>query len=126
MSSPSTATHWPRIAIVKPGWPGDQHPRFVNPDPKFARYLSAAHIERTLCSGIPAGEKRDVDNIVVVPLDIKNLTHRPEAKNYMPDPLYDPGTADRSNVQSISEVIVFVKTNAPDTKYAVIENCQDR
>ena len=74
---------------------------------------------------LAANEKRDVNSFVVVPLGINNPTEGPEDKQYNYEFAYDTGSNERGNIQSVSEGITFIKTNPPDTKYTVVENCKE-
>ena len=96
--------------------------RFLNPDPRFARNLGYTKMENT---PLAANEKRDVNSFVVVPLGINNPTEGPEDKQYNYEFVYDTGSNERGNIQSVSEGITFIKTNPPDFKYTVTENCKE-
>jgi hypothetical protein len=93
--------------------------RFVIPDPRFAKNMGFTSVARVT---VPAGEKQDINGIVVVPLALNNPTGGPEANQYSFEFEYDTTTHER---QSVSEGIAFVKTNSPDTKYSVVENCKE-
>jgi hypothetical protein len=93
--------------------------RYVIPDQRFAQNMGFTRIARAT---VPAGEKLDINGIVVVPLAINNPTGGPEANQYSFEFAYDTTTRES---QSVSEGIAFVKTNPPDTKWSVIENCKE-
>ncbi|QBR70137.1 hypothetical protein CU048_01285 [Beijerinckiaceae bacterium] len=96
--------------------------RFVNPDPRFAQNLGFSPIVRAT---VPAGEKIDPKTFIVIPLGIDNPSQGPDENKYNFTLAYDTGTDDRGNIQSVSEGLLFVKGNAPDTKWTVVENCKE-
>ena len=96
-----------------------QDVRHVIPDPRFAQNMGFTPVARNT---VPAGEKLDINGIVVVPLAVNNPTGGPEANQYSFELAYDTTTHER---QSVSEGIAFVKTNPPDTKWSVVENCKE-
>lgn len=96
--------------------------RFVNPDPRFGKAMGIKYITSAT---IKKGERVDDAGFALVPLAINNPTGGPEADalNFKFD--YDTGTNERGNIESVSEGILFDKTNPPDTKYTVVEDCKD-
>jgi hypothetical protein len=92
--------------------------RFVHQDPRFAQTMSSTSIARTT---IPAGEKLDINGFVVVAVGTNNPSGGPEANKYNFELAYDSGSADRGDQQSVSEGMVFTKTNLPGTKWPVVE-----
>ena len=74
---------------------------------------------------IPKGEKVDDVGFALVPLATNNPTGGPEADQLNFKLEYDTGTSQRGSIESVSEGILFVKANPPDTKYSVIENCKE-
>jgi hypothetical protein len=96
--------------------------RFAHPDPRFAQTMGFTSIPRTT---VPAGEKRDISGFVVIPIGTNNPTGGPEATQYNFDLVYDTGSSDRGDQQSISEGMIFTKTNLPGTKWPVVENCKE-
>lgn len=96
--------------------------RFVNPDPRFAQNLGYKEILRT---SVPASGKIDLNSFVVIPIGTDNPTGGPEENKFNFILAYDSGTDDRGNIQNVSEGISFVRDNAPDTKWTVVENCKE-
>ena len=93
--------------------------RHVIPDPRFAQNMGFTPVARAT---VLAGEKLDINGFVVVPLAVNNPTGGPEANRYSFEFAYDTTTHER---QSVSEGIGFVKSNPPDTKWSVVENCKE-
>ncbi len=93
--------------------------RFMNPDPRFAQAMGVKGLART---SFPANQKVDVNSFILVPLSLNNPTGGPEANQYSFDLIYDTTTTE---VQTGTNDIVATKTNPPDTKYSVIENCKE-
>lgn len=96
--------------------------RFVNPDPRFAKNMGYKEIART---AVPAGGKLDINSFIVIPVGTDNPTGGPEENKYNLILAYDSGSDDRGNIQNVSEGIAFVRGNAPDTKWTVVENCKE-
>lgn len=96
--------------------------RFVNPDPRFGKAMGVKYIK---AATIPKGEKVDDAGFALVPLATNNPTGGPEADALNFQFAYDTGTNERGNIESVSEGMLFVKTNPPDTKYTVIEECKE-
>ena len=84
--------------------------------------MGSTSIARTT---IPAGEKLDINGFVVVAVGTNNPRGGPEANKYNFELAYDSGSADRGDQQSVSEGMVFTKTNLPGTKWPVVENCKE-
>ncbi|HUI20222.1 MAG TPA: hypothetical protein VLZ74_04185 [Methylocella sp.] len=96
--------------------------RFVNKDPRFGRAMGVKYVAEAT---IQKGEKLDDAGYALIPLATNNPTGGPEAEklNFKLD--YDTGTNERGGVQSVNEGMVLVKTNPPDAKYAVVEDCKE-
>jgi hypothetical protein len=96
--------------------------RFVNKDPRFGKAMGVKYVAEAT---IAKGEKLDDTGFAVIPLATNNPTGGPEAEklNFKLD--YDTGTNERGSVQSVNEGMLLVKTNPPDTKYSVAENCKE-
>jgi hypothetical protein len=73
---------------------------------------------------IAKGEKIDDAGFALAPLATNNPTGGPEAEQLDFQLAYDTGTNERGNVQSVNEGMFLTKTNPPDTKYTVVENCK--
>jgi len=56
---------------------------------------------------------------------INNPSGGAEANQFSVELAYDSGTEERGNQQNVNEGIVFTKTNPPDTKWSVVENCKE-
>ena len=96
--------------------------RFVHPDLRFAQAMGFTSIPQTT---IQAGKKLDINSIVIIPIGITNPSGGAEANQFNFELAYDSGTEERGNQQNVNEGIVFSKTNPPDTKWAVVENCKE-
>jgi hypothetical protein len=94
--------------------------RFVNPEPRFAQAMGVKGLQS---ADIPAGQKLDAESFVIAPIGKNNPTGGPEANQYNLELAYDTGTTEHQ--QSVSEGILFKKTNPPDAKYPVVENCKE-
>jgi hypothetical protein len=101
---------------------GSGNRRFVHPDPKFAQTMGFTSIPRTT---IPAGEKLDVNSVVIVPLGINNPSGGAEANQFSFELAYDTGSGQRGEQQNVNEGIVFTITTPPDAKWSVVENCKE-
>jgi hypothetical protein len=101
---------------------GTANRRFVHPDPRFAQSMGFTSIPQTT---IAAGEKRDINSVVIIPLDINNPTGGAEANQLSFELAYDTGTGERGDQQNVNEGIVFTITNPPDAKWSVVENCKE-
>lgn len=101
---------------------GTANRRFVHPDPRFARAVGFASIPETT---IPAGEKHDINSIVVIPLGITNPNGGAEANQFSFELAYDTGEGDKGDQQNVNEGIVFTITNPPGVKAPVVENCKE-
>ncbi len=100
----------------------DWNRRFINRDPRFAQTFGITNLVAT---AIPAGQKLDLNSYILIPVGTNNPTGGPEADQYNLQLVYDTGTAERGNIQSVSEGIVFVRTNPADAKIQVVEDCKD-
>jgi hypothetical protein len=96
--------------------------RFVNKDPRFGKALGVKYIADAT---IPKGEKIDDAGFALIPLATNNPTGGPEAEQLNFQLAYDTGTSDRGSVQSVNEGMILTKTNPPDAKYTVVENCKE-
>jgi hypothetical protein len=93
--------------------------RFINPDPRFAQAMGIKGLTR---ASFPANQKIDVNSFVLVPLALNNPTGGPETNQYSFDLIYDTTTTEE---QVPTNEVVATKTNPPDTKYSVIEECKE-
>jgi hypothetical protein len=122
----SSFTFFPERLFVNQSPPvlaaGTANRRFVHPDPRFAQSMGFTSIPQTT---IPAGEKRDINSVVIIPLDINNPTGGAEANQFSFELAYDTGTGERGDQQNVNEGIVFTITNPPDAKWQVVENCKE-
>ena len=96
--------------------------RFVNKDPRFGKALGVKYVSDATIS---KGEKLDDAGFAVIPLATNNPTGGPESEalNFKLD--YDTGTSERGSTQSVSEGMIMTKTNPPDSKYTVVEDCKE-
>jgi hypothetical protein len=94
--------------------------RFVNPEPRFAQAMGVKSLQS---ADIPGGQKLDAESFVIAPVGTNNPTGGPEANQYNLELVYDTGTTE--NQQSVSQGMLFKKTNPPDTKYPVVESCKE-
>jgi len=101
---------------------GSGNRRFVHPDPRFAQSMGFTSIPETI---VPAGEKLDINSIVIIPLDINNPSGGAEANQFSFELTYDTGTGQRGEQENVNEGIVFTVTNPPDAKWSVVENCKE-
>ena len=99
-----------------------QNRRFINPDPKIG---SALGVKYVATATIPKGEKFDDVGFALIPLGTNNPSGGAEADQYNFKVTYDTGSGDRGSFDSVAEGIQIVKTNPPDTKYSIIENCKE-
>lgn len=93
---------------------------FVDPDPRFAKSMGVKGLEST---SIPASQKLDIESFVLTPIGSNNPSGGPEANQFNLELVYDSGTRDKP--ENVNEGILLVKTNPPDSKYAVVEDCKD-
>jgi hypothetical protein len=96
--------------------------RFVNPDPRIGKALSLKYVGPTT---IAKGEKMDDVGYALIPLATNNPTGGPEADKYNFKVVYDTGTGDRGNIESVSEGILIQKTNPQDATDSITENCKE-
>ncbi len=101
---------------------GTGNRRFVYPDPKFAQAMGFGSIPRTT---IPAGEKLDINSVVIIPLDINNPSGGSEANQFSFELAYDTGSGQRGEQDNVNEDIVFTITTPPYAKWSMVENCKD-
>ena len=102
----------------------DWNRRFVATDSRIPKGLGVSSAPE---STIPEGGKLDVNSFVVIPLGVNNPSGGPEANQYAFELAYDSGTSETTERGQIhvSEGMVFTKTNTPDTKWTVVENCKE-
>jgi hypothetical protein len=96
---------------------GTANRRFVHPDPRFAQSMGFTSIPQVT---IPAGEKRDINTVVLVPLGITNPSEGAEANQFSFELAYDTGTGERGEQLNVNEGIVFTIINPPDAKWSVV------
>ena len=106
--------------------------RFVHPEPRFAQIMSYTSVPETT---IPKGAKLDINSFVLIPISINNSTGVAEANQFSFELAYDTGgeaaydiaTGERSSQTQpgVNEGIVLIKTNPPDSKWSVVENCKE-
>ena len=101
---------------------GTANRRFVKPDPRFAQTMGFTSIPETT---VPAGEKRDINSVVIIPLAINSPSGGAEANQFSFELAYDTGVGDKGDQQNVNEDIVFTMTNPPDAKWSVVENCKE-
>jgi hypothetical protein len=94
--------------------------RFVHADPRFAQALGVKILES---GNVPAGQKLDTNSFILVAIGTNNPSGGPEANKYNLELAYDTGSSE--NQVSVNEGMQFKKTNPPDTKYSVVENCKE-
>lgn len=96
-----------------------QKRRFGNADPRFAQAMGVKRLEM---ANINAGEKRDTNGFIVVPVATNNTAGNPESAQYSFDLVYDTSTTEQ---QWGLGGVVLTKTNPPNTKYTIVENCKE-
>jgi hypothetical protein len=101
---------------------GTANRRFVHPDPRFAQTMGFPSIPQIT---LPAGEKRDINTVVSIPLGITNPSEGAKANQFSFELAYDTGTGERGEQLNVNEGIVFSITNPPDAKWSLIENCKE-
>jgi hypothetical protein len=101
---------------------GTANRRFVHPDPRFAQAMGFTPIPET---HVPAGEKRDINSVIIIPLGLNHPSGGAEANQFSYELAYDTGVGDKGDQQNVNEGIVFTITNPPDPKWPVIENCKE-
>jgi hypothetical protein len=101
---------------------GSANRRFVHPDPRFAQTMGFTSIPQTT---IPAGEKLDINSVVIIPLGINNPSGGAEANQFSFELAYDTGSGERDAQQNVNDGIVFTIINPPDVKWSVAENCKE-
>jgi hypothetical protein len=94
----------------------------VKPDPRFAQTVGFTSIPETT---LAAGEKRDINSVVLIPLGINNPSGGAEANQFSFELAYDTGVGDKGDQQNVNEDIVFTTSNPPDAKWSVVENCKE-
>jgi hypothetical protein len=99
-----------------------QDRRFTNVDSKIGAALGVKYVPD---STIAKSEKIDDVGFFLIPLGTNNPSRGPEADQYNFTVAYDTGTGDRGTFDSVSEGIMFAKTNAPNTKYPIVEDCKE-
>ncbi len=101
---------------------GTGNRRFAKPDPRFAQTMGFTSIPETT---VPAGEKRDINSVVIIPVAINNPSGGAEANQFSFELAYDTGVGDKGDQQNVNEDIVFTVTNPPDAKWSLVENCKE-
>jgi hypothetical protein len=101
---------------------GSANRRFVHPDPKFAQAMGFTSIPQTT---ILAGEKRDINSVVIIPIGINNPSGGADANQFSFELAYDTGSGQRGEQENVNEGIVFTITNPADAKWSVVENCKE-
>lgn len=101
---------------------GSANRRFVHPDPRFAQTVGFMSIPQIT---IQAGEKLDINSVVIIPIGISNPSGGAEANQFSFELAYDTGTGERGDQQNVNEGIVFTITYPPDAKWSVVENCKE-
>ena len=106
--------------------------RFVHPEPRFAQIMGYTSVPETT---ILKGAKLDINSFVLIPISINNSTGVAEANQFSFELAYDTGgeaaydiaTGERSSQTQpgVNEGIVLTKTNPPDSKWSVVENCKE-
>jgi hypothetical protein len=101
---------------------GSANRRFVHPDPRFAQTMGFTSIpeETTLA----AGEKRDINSVVLIPLGINNPSGGAEANQFSFELVYDTGEGEKGEQQNVNEGIVFTITNPPDRWSRIAKSCR--
>jgi hypothetical protein len=103
-------------------WEWDR--RFASTDSRIPQSLGISLASE---STIPAGGKLGDSGYVVIPLGINNPSGGPADQSLVFGLEYDSGNSENtaSGQIRISEGIVFDRTNADDTKPAVVEDCKE-
>ncbi len=96
-----------------------QNRRFGSSDPRFAQALGVKRLEM---ANVNAGEKRDANGFLAVPIAASNTAGNPEAAQYSFDLEYDTSTSEQ---QWGLGGVVLTKTNPPNAKYTIVESCND-
>src|SRR5450631_879752 len=101
---------------------GTANRRFVHPDPRFAQTMGFPSIPQIT---LPAGEKRDINTVVSIPLGITNPSEGAKANQFSFELAYDTGTGERGEQLNVNEGIVFTMTNPPGATWSMVENCKE-
>ena len=98
---------------------------------EFAQIMGYTSVPETT---IPKGAKLDINSFVLIPISINSSTGVAEANQFSFELTYDTGgeaaygiaTGERSSQTQpgVNEGIVLTKTNPPDSKWSVVENCK--
>jgi len=96
--------------------------RFMIPDARIGPALGVKYVDKIT---VPKGEKVEDVGFILIPLALNNPTQGPEADKVNFDVTFDTGSGERGGFESVAEGIKIVKTNPPDTKYTVIEDCKE-
>ena len=100
---------------------GTANRRFVHPDARFAQAMGYKSILET---HVAAGEKADINSLVIIPVNINNPNGGAEANQFSFELAYDTGSGDKGDQQNVNEGVVFSMTPPPDAKSSVAENCK--
>jgi len=101
---------------------GTANRRFVHPDPRFAQTMGFTSASETT---LAAGEKRDFNSIVLIPLNITDPSGGAEANKFSFELAYDTGEGEKGEQQNVNDGIVFTITSPADAKWSVVENCKE-
>jgi hypothetical protein len=99
-----------------------QNRRFMVPDQRIGPALGVKYVDKIT---IPNGEKVDDVGYILISLGTNNPSGGPEADKYNFNVTFDTGSGDRGGFDSVAEGIHIIKTNPPDTKYTIVENCKE-
>ena len=101
---------------------GTANRRFVHTDPRFAQTMGFTSIPETT---LAAGEKHDINSVVLIPLSIINPSGGAEANQFSFELAYDTGVGDKGDQQNVNDGIAFTITNPPDAKWFVVDSCKE-
>jgi hypothetical protein len=101
---------------------GSANRRFVRPDARFAQTMGFTSASETT---LAAGEKRDFNSIVLIPLNITDPSGGAEANKFSFELAYDTGEGEKGEQQNVNDGIVFTITSPADAKWSVVENCKE-
>lgn len=99
-----TAPHWDR--------------RFANTDASLAESLG---VPRAAAVHVPKASTQEIKALLGVTVATNNPTRGPEDKQYSFELAYDSGSF---GDWKVSKGMTFTRTNAADTKWSVVDNCQ--
>jgi hypothetical protein len=99
-----------------------QNRRFMVPDLRIGEALGVKYVDKIT---IPNGGKVDDVGFILIALGTNNPSAAAGGDPLNFNVTFDTGTGDRGGFDSVAEGIQIVKTNPPDTKYTIIENCKE-